>query len=158
MQAFGFASPNTVNEVVALLTESAGNARVLGGGTDLISQLDEGRIETELVVDLKRIPRLTDLTYSPQNGLELGASTPCYRLYSNPEITSAYPGLIDSADLIGGRGIQGRASFGGNLCNSSPAADSIPAMIVHNAICTIAGPDGQREVPVEEFCVAPSVT
>ena len=155
MQAFGFASPKTVDEAVALLTESAGNARVLGGGTDLIAQLDEGRIKTELVIDVKRIPQLTDLNYSLQTGLELGAATPCYRLYSNPEITSAYPGLIDSADLIGGRGIQGRASFGGNLCNSGPAGDSIPAMIVHNAICVIAGPDGQREVPVEEFCVAP---
>ena len=79
MQAFGFASPKTVDEAVALLTESAGNARVLGGGTDLIAQLDEGRIKTELVIDVKRIPQLTDLNYSPQTGLELGAATPCYR-------------------------------------------------------------------------------
>ena len=99
MQAFGFASPKTVDEAVALLTESAGNARVLGGGTDLIAQLDEGRIKTELVIDVKRIPQLTDLNYSLQTGLELGAATPCYRLYSNPEITSAYPGPVSYTHL-----------------------------------------------------------
>ncbi len=158
MQSFAFEAPTTVAEAVELLAERRGEARVLGGGTDLISQLQEGRRTAELVVDVKRIPELTALNYHPDSGLQLGAAVPCYRMYGDPEVAVAYPGLIDSAELIGGKGIQGRASFGGNLCNASPAADSIPAMIAHHASCLIAGPGGQRTVPVEDFCTAPGQT
>jgi carbon-monoxide dehydrogenase medium subunit len=83
---------------------------------------------------------------------------PCCLIYENKAIARAYPGLIDSAFLIGGIQIQGRASLGGNLCNASPAADSIPALIALEATCDIAGPSGMRSVPVEQFCVAPGKT
>lgn len=158
MQAFDFATPTTVAEAVELLTGRNGDARILSGGTDLIAQLKEGRRTTSLVVDVKRIPEVTELRYHPESGLKLGAAVPCVVLYGDKEIVAAYPGLIDSATLIGGKQIQGRASFGGNLCNASPAADSIPAMIVHSASCLIAGPDGQRSVAVEAFCTGPGQT
>ena len=158
MHPFAFAAPTTVAEAVELLAERRGGARVLGGGTDLISQLQEGRRTADLVVDVKRIPELTELRYHPDSGLQLGAAVPCYRIYGDPEVAATYPGLIDSAELIGGKGIQGRASFGGNLCNASPAADAIPAMIVHEASCLIVGPGGRRSVPVEDFCTAPGRT
>jgi carbon-monoxide dehydrogenase medium subunit len=107
------------------------------------------------MIDVKTIPELVEIIYNPASGLTLGAAVSCQRVYEHPDLVSAYPGLIDAAELIGGVQIQNRASFGGNLCNSSPAADSIPAMIVHYATCRIAGPDGTREVPVEQFCTAP---
>jgi carbon-monoxide dehydrogenase medium subunit len=128
------------------------------GGTDLLVALREGRRKAELVIDVKRIPETTELSYSPQSGLTLGAAVPCHRMYDDKAIVAAYPGLIDSAGLIGGVQIQGRASMGGNLCNASPAADSIPSLIAHHAICQIAGPNGRREMPVEEFCIAPGRT
>jgi carbon-monoxide dehydrogenase medium subunit len=83
---------------------------------------------------------------------------PCYRIYEHPEIPRAYPGLNDAASLIGGVQIQSRASLGGNLCNASPAADTVPALIAHEAVCVIAGPQGRREVPAEQFCTAPGRT
>jgi carbon-monoxide dehydrogenase medium subunit len=109
-------------------------------------------------VDVKNIPELNELSYDSRQGLRLGAAVPCYRIYENAEIARAYPGLIDAASLIGGIQIQSRASLGGNLCNASPAADSIPALIVHETICTIAGPKGARSLPVEKFCTAPGRT
>ena len=158
MQAFDFASATTVDEVVALLKEKGDQARVMCGGTDLLVALREGRRKAELVIDVKRIPETTELSYNPQSGLTLGAAVPCHRMYDDKAIVAAYPGLIDSASLIGGVQIQGRASMGGNLCNASPAADSIPSLIAHGAICQIAGPNGRREMPVEEFRIAPGRT
>ena len=94
------------------------------------------------MVDIKGIPEVNELTYGAAQGLTIGAAVPCYRIYDHQEIAAAYPGLIDAFSLIGGTAIQGRASVGGNLCNASPAADTIPALIVHETTCVIAGPNG----------------
>ncbi|MCY4579882.1 MAG: xanthine dehydrogenase family protein subunit M [Chloroflexi bacterium] len=156
MHWIDFASPHSVREAVELLNEANGSARVLAGGTDLLVQLRGGRFDNvNVVVDGKNIPELNEITYDPDGGLTLGAAVPCYRLYGNAAIARAYPGLIDAASLIGGTQIQGRASFGGNLCNSTPSGDSIPAMIAHNATANIEGPDGHRHVAVEDFCTGP---
>ena len=158
MQAFNYVAAQSVDEVIKLLTENGDTARVMSGGTDLIVALREGRRKADLVIDVKRLKETSEMTYDAQNGLTLGAAVPCHRMYDDKAVAKAYPGLIDSAGLIGGVQVQGRASMGGNLCNASPAADSIPSLIAHSAICNIAGPNGQRQLPVEEFCVAPGRT
>ncbi len=158
MQAFDYVRASSVDEVVSLLAQHGDQARVLSGGTDLLVALREGRRQAKLVIDVKTLPETTRIDYSPERGLEFGASVPCHRLYDDATLSAAYPGLMDSARLIGGTQIQGRASIGGNLCNASPAADSIPTLIAHAAICVVAGPNGTREVPVEEFCTAPGRT
>lgn len=155
MQAFDYVAAKTVDEVIGLLAEKGDMARVMSGGTDLLVALREGRRKAELVIDVKGVAETTELSYDPSKGLMLGAAVPCHRMYDNKTIAAAYPGLMDSAHLIGGTQIQGRASMGGNLCNASPAADSIPTLIAHSAICNIAGPNGRRQLPVEAFCVAP---
>jgi carbon-monoxide dehydrogenase medium subunit len=155
MKEIDYAAPRTVAEAVALLNDKGDRARVLAGGTDIIVQLREHRREPDLLVDVKHIPELNDLIYDPKQGLRLGAAVPCYRVYEHAAISKAYPGLIDAVSLIGGIQIQSRASVGGNLCNASPAADTIPALIAHSAVCVIAGPKGTRELPVEQFCTAP---
>jgi carbon-monoxide dehydrogenase medium subunit len=150
-----YAAPRTVAEAVALLDARGERARVLAGGTDLIVQVREHRRDIDLMVDIKHIPDVNELTYDPRHGLRLGAAVPCYRIHENREIARAYPGLIDAVALVGGIQIQSRASVGGNLCNSSPAADTTPALIAHQAVCVIAGPRGTRELPVEQFCTGP---
>lgn len=158
MQAFDYVRAQSVDEVVSLLAQNGEQARVLSGGTDLLVALREGRRQAKMVIDVKGLPETSQIEYSAEGGLTFGASVPCHRLYNNKEIAAAYPGLMDSARLIGGVQIQGRASIGGNLCNASPAADSIPTLIAYGATCVIAGPNGTRELPVEEFCVAPGRT
>jgi carbon-monoxide dehydrogenase medium subunit len=149
---FQYAAAASIDEAVSLLSAGGQQARPLAGGTDIIVQLREGLREADFVVDLKQIPDLMRLECSREAGLRLGAAVPCYRIYGDPRVAQAYPGLCDAARIIGGWQIQSRASIGGNLCNSSPAADSIPALIAYGAVCHIAGPDGPRQVPVEQFC------
>jgi xanthine dehydrogenase FAD-binding subunit len=152
---FDYAAPTSLAQATALLEGAHGTARVLAGGTDLIVQLREHLRDADLVVNIKKIPELMELSYGSQLGLRLGASVPCYRIYEHAEILVAYPALADAARIVGGWQIQSRASVGGNLCNSSPAADTIPALIALGAQCVIAGPKGLREVPAESFCTAP---
>ncbi|MXX02322.1 MAG: xanthine dehydrogenase family protein subunit M [Gemmatimonadetes bacterium] len=158
MHAFDYATPESVADAVVMLSDQGKNACVLAGGTDLIVQLRENRRRTDLVVDVKSIAELNALSYDAATSLTIGAAVPCYRIYGDAEIAAAYPGLMDAARLVGGTGIQGRASLGGNLCNASPAGDTIPPMIVLSGEAEIAGPNGTRKVAVEDFCTAPGRT
>jgi carbon-monoxide dehydrogenase medium subunit len=154
-----YASPHSVKEATELLAERGERARILAGGTDLLVLLRAGVMDNvDLVVDGKFIPELNEVTCDPQAGLTLGAAVPCYKIYNNPEVAQAYPGLIDAASLIGGTQIQGRATLGGNLCNAAPSGDSIPVMIALGGVANIAGPSGDRSVPIEDFCTAPRRT
>ena len=155
MQAFDYAAPTTLADAVAVLKQHGPSARVLAGGTDIIIQEREGRKDVAMMVDVKAIPETMELSLRADGSLRLGAAVPCAVIYRHREIARRFPALIDSASLIGGIQIQSRASLGGNLCNSSPAADAIPTLIVLGAVCEIAGPGGTRALPVEEFCTAP---
>ena len=155
MEAIDYTVPKTIDEAVQAMASKGDRARALAGGTDLLVQLRGGRRSADLVVDLKAIPELNALSYSAQNGLTVGAAVPCYQVYGDQAVASAYPGLIDSASLIGSIQIQGRASLGGNLCNAAPSADSIPAIIALGGVANVVGPNGSRQVPAEEFCTAP---
>ncbi len=155
MKSFDYAAPASLAEATALLTRPEGTARVLAGGTDLLVQLREHLRDADLVVDVKRVPELMELSYTPQDGLRLGASVPCYRVYDAAAVSAAYPGLADAARIVGGWQIQGRASIGGNLCNASPAGDTIAPLIALKARCVVVGPEGAREIPAEDFCASP---
>jgi carbon-monoxide dehydrogenase medium subunit len=155
VQPVAYIPATTVDEAVKALQEGGELARVLSGGTDVIVQAREGRRNVAMLVDIKKIAEANVMRFEQQDGLTLGATVPCYKIYGNETIQRLYPALVDSASLIGGTQIQSRASLGGNLCNSSPAADSIPTLIALEVTCTIAGPHGTRRVPVEEFCIGP---
>ena len=156
MQAFEYTAPKSLEEALVLLDEKRDSSRVLAGGTDLLAQMRGGRWNVERVVDVKHIPELNELSYTKAEGLRIGAAVPCCRIYEDSDIAAAYPGLIDAASLIGGIQIQGRATLGGNLCNSAPSADGVPPMMVLGAKCLIAGTQGTREVMVQDFCTGPS--
>jgi len=155
MAVLDYVAPATVDEAVAVLKQHGQSARVLAGGTDLIVQEREGRRNVGVMVDVKGIPELTGVSIGSDGSLKVGAAASCASIYRNAEVAKRFPALIDSASLIGGVQIQSRASLGGNLCNSSPAADSIPTLIALGAVCEIAGPGGRRSMPVEEFCTGP---
>lgn len=157
MHSFDFATPTSVSDAVAILAKEGSNARLLAGGTDLLIGMRVGRATPGLVVDAKQIPELKQYKLD-SNGLQLGSAVTCRTLYEDPAVVDTYPALIESAELIGGMQTQGRASIGGNLCNAAPSGDSIPTLIVLGAEAVVIGPNGQRNLAVEDVCVAPGKT
>jgi carbon-monoxide dehydrogenase medium subunit len=151
-----YESPESIEAAVALLANGA-DARILAGGTDLLVQLRAGLIAPELVVDIKNIRATREIT-AENGGYRVGAAVSGAELGEHTDLKRAWPGVVEAVELIGSTQIQGRASMGGNLCNASPAADSVPALIAADALCTVAGPGGQREVSVEEICTGPGQT
>ncbi len=156
MEPSRFEAPTEVAQAVALLQAEEG-ARVLAGGTDLLVQMRMGAGAPPLFVDVKRIPRLMATTLD-SSILTLGAAVPAAEIFENESIKSLWPGLAEATDLIGSTQVQGRATLSGNLCNASPGADSVPALIVCRATAVIAGPNGEREVAVEDFTTGPGQT
>jgi carbon-monoxide dehydrogenase medium subunit len=149
-----YEAPGTLDQAVALLAAEPGDARVLAGGTDLLVQLRTDLIEPALLVDIKRIPELRQVT-EEGGGFRIGAAVTGAELKEHPKLKSAWPGVVEAANLIGSTQVQGRATLGGNLCNGSPAADSVPALIAAGALAFVAGPNGRRELPVEEVMLGP---
>lgn len=158
MKSLVYQAPTSVDEAVALLADFGPRAKPLAGGTDLLVQLRRGLFAPDLLVDVKRIPEMMQITFDATDGLMLGAAVTCATLCDDPAVRRMYPGLIDAASIIGGAAVQGRATLGGNLCNAAPSGDSISAMIVLDATATIAGLSGTRTVPVAGFCTAPGKT
>jgi carbon-monoxide dehydrogenase medium subunit len=159
VREFEYRAPTAVEEAVRLLAAAGGGARVLAGGTDLLIQMRDGMLPSvRLLVDGKRIAELDRLSFDERSGLRLGAAVPCYRVGDDVAVARHYPGLAEAARLIGSRQIQSRATVGGNLCNGSPAADTIPALIALGARVAVAGPHGRRELPVEDFVTGPRRT
>ena len=157
MNGMRYEAPSSVDEASALLAGASGETRVLAGGTDLLVQLRSGMVAPELVVDVKKIKEM--MTYSVSDGAySIGAAVPSAQLHEDADLLGMWTGVVEAMDLVGSTQIQGRASLGGNLCNASPAADSVPAMISAGAVCTVAGPNGRRDVPVEEICTGPGQT
>ncbi|MEM7094651.1 MAG: xanthine dehydrogenase family protein subunit M [Actinomycetota bacterium] len=151
-----YLAPTTVEEAVGALVEQP-DARVFAGATDLIPQIRAGRPEPGLLIDLKRIDRCTGVAET-DTGWTVGAATPTSRLTEDPEFSGALPGLSEAAGLIGSDQIQNRSSLGGNLCNASPAADSVPGMLINDVRAVIAGASGERTVPVGDVTTGPGRT
>ena len=152
-----YEAPETLDAAVALLAGADGSARLLAGGTDLLVQLRAETIEPALVVDVKRIPELCAIA-AEDGGFRIGAAVTGAELGEHAALKAAWPGVVEAVELIGSTQIQGRASLGGNLCNASPAADSVPALIAAGATVSIAGPGGRREAPVEAIVTGPGKT
>ena len=151
-----YQAPQSVAQAVQLIAADP-NAKIFAGGTDLLVQFRAGVRQPTAFVDVKRIPELTSITVD-RDGLRLGAAASAADICEHEELKRLWPGLVEAVNLIGSTQIQGRATVGGNLCNASPAADTTCALIVNRAECVIAGPRGERTVPVEHFCTAPGKT
>jgi len=151
-----YEAPRSLAQAIASIAADP-NARVFAGGTDLLVQFRTGLKQPTAFVDLKQIPELVGITIDA-SGLRLGAATAAADVVDHADVRRLWPGLAEAVHLIGSTQIQGRASVGGNLCNASPAADTTCALIVNQARCIIAGPSGERSVPVEQFCTAPGRT
>jgi aerobic carbon-monoxide dehydrogenase medium subunit len=149
-----YEAPESVEGAIALLARATGETRVLAGGTDLLVQMRADIVDPELIVDIKKI-RETRLVTEEKGGWRIGAAVTGAELKEHEHLKQVWPGVIEAANLIGSTQVQGRATLGGNLCNGSPAADSVPALIAAGAVATLAGPQGTRELPVEDVMLGP---
>ena len=149
-----YEAPESVEAAVSLLAGGGSRGRVLAGGTDLLVQLRTGVIAPDLVVDIKRIGETREIR-EEDGRLVIGAAVTGAELGEHAGARASWPGVVEAAELIGSTQIQGRASLGGNLCNASPAADTVPALIAAAATCKVAGPNGTRRVPVGAVCAGP---
>jgi aerobic carbon-monoxide dehydrogenase medium subunit len=149
-----YEAPETVEGAVALLAAATGEARVLAGGTDLLVQMRADIVDPELIVDIKRIAETRAVT-EERGGWRIGAAVTGAELKEHARLKRAWPGVVEAANLIGSTQVQGRATLGGNLCNGSPAADSVPALIAAGALASLAGPQGRRDLPVEDVMLGP---
>ncbi|MDB2583747.1 xanthine dehydrogenase family protein subunit M [Alphaproteobacteria bacterium] len=153
-----YLAAKTIDEAVQAHNQANGSARFLAGGTDLLVQIKSGIKKPNLVIDVKKIVELNNIEEISENEFIVGASVSGANLNRNKKFSSLWPGVIEAFRLIGSEQIQGRASLGGNLCNGSPAGDSVPALIAAGCTAIIAGPDGKKELPIEEFHTGPGKT
>lgn len=153
-----YLAPATLDEAVSAYAEAAGAARILAGGTDLLVQMRSGLVRPGLIVDIKKIPELTSVVESADGGFVVGAAVSGAVLAEHPRFGKVWPGVLEALNLIGSTQVQGRASLGGNLCNGSPAGDSVPALFAAGAMVTLQGPNGRRELAVEDVPAGPGRT
>ena len=157
MNAIRYEAPRSADDAVALLAAANGGGRVLAGGTDLLVQMHAGAVRPGLIVDVKNIDEMRAID-ERGGAFRVGAAVSGAEMGEHAALKAAWPGVVEAVELIGSTQIQSRATPGGNLCNASPAADSVPALIAAGAVCTVAGPDGRRDLAAEDVCTAPGRT
>jgi aerobic carbon-monoxide dehydrogenase medium subunit len=158
MTGLRYLAPATLEEAIRAFATGGSNARILAGGTDLLVQMRSGAVKPDLIVDIKKITEMTTIEETADGGFRVGAAVPGAVLAEHKRFGKIWPGVLEAVNLIGSTQVQGRASAGGNLCNASPAGDSVPAMVAAGARVTIQGPNGQRELAVEKVPAGPGRT
>ena len=152
-----YEAPTTTKEAASLMAKAKGDAYLLAGGTDLLVRVKSGHIDPDLIVDIKRIPATQSISKT-DSGFKVGAGVPCAHLGDHKGLAKAWPGVLEAANLIGSDQVQGRCTMVGNLCNASPAADSVPALIAARAKVQVVGPKGRRSIAVEKVVTGPGST
>ncbi|MER9329374.1 xanthine dehydrogenase family protein subunit M [Mesorhizobium sp. M0488] len=149
--------PLSIEDAAGLLAGSTGTAAILAGGSDLLVRMKGGFIEPDLIVDIKGIDGLGEIKETAE-GFSIGAAVPCAVLGESDALKKAWPGVVEAAKLIGSKQVQGRCTISGNLCNASPAADSVPALVAAGARALVVGPGGRRTIAVESVPTGPGKT
>jgi len=153
-----YVAPTTLEEAIGAFAAAGSAARILAGGTDLLVQMRSGFVKPGLIIDIKKIAEMTEIAETADGGFRVGAAVSGAELAEHARFREVWPGVLEAVNLIGSKQVQGRASAGGNLCNASPAGDSVPAMIAADAVVTVQGPNGRRELAVEKVPAGPGRT
>jgi carbon-monoxide dehydrogenase medium subunit len=153
-----YLAPSSLDEAIGAFAAAGSAARILAGGTDLLVQMRSGAVRPGLIVDIKKITEMTTIEETADGGFRVGAAVSGMVLSEHPRFGKVWPGVLEAVNLIGSKQVQGRASAGGNLCNGSPAGDSVPAMIAAGAMVTLQGPNGRRQMKVEDVPAGPGRT
>ncbi|MDF1790929.1 MAG: xanthine dehydrogenase family protein subunit M [Thalassobaculaceae bacterium] len=158
MSDIRYLAPHTLDDAIAQYAAADGAARILAGGTDLLVQMRSGVLKPSTIVDVKKVPELMAVEETADGGFRIGAAVSGAALEEHAKFGKVWPGVLEGLNLIGSTQVQGRASMGGNLCNGSPAGDSVPALVAAGVVATIKGPNGTREMKVEDVPAGPGKT
>ncbi len=158
MQPFDYVKPRSLEEASALLAEHNGDARPMAGMTDLLIRIERGFFHPKMVVDVKALPGMRDLLVVRNGDLRIGAAVTMNEVALNPLVRDGWPLLAEGCQSVASYQLRNRATLGGNVCNASPAADSVPALLCYDASVHIFGPDGDRRLPLSEFITGPGRT
>ena len=150
--------PTTFTDAAVIAAGAEGITRFLAGGTDVLVQMRSGMVQPDDMIDIKAIPGALDIVQTAEGGWTIGAAVPGAALGANAALVADWPGVVEGMELVGSTQVQGRASLAGNLCNGSPAADSVPGLIAAGATVRVVGPDGEREIAVEDVPAGPGKT
>ena len=151
-------TPTTFQDAAAIAAASSGTLRFLAGGTDVLVQMRAGMVQPDDLIDLKHIPGVDRIEKTAEGGWRIGVAVPGIVLGGHAELVRDWPGVVEGMNLVGSTQVQGRATLAGNLCNGSPAADSVPGLFAAGAVVTVTGPKGSRDIPVEQVPVGPGKT
>jgi len=158
MTELRYLAPSSLDEAIGAFAAAGSAGRILAGGTDLLVQMRSGAVKPGVIVDIKKIAEMTAIEQTADGGFRVGAAVSGMVLAEHPRFGKVWPGVLEGINLIGSKQVQGRASAGGNLCNGSPAGDSVPALVAAGAIVTVQGPNGRRDMKVEEVPAGPGRT
>ena len=158
MARFEYLEAHTVRQAISMLERHGEKARIVAGSTDFLVRWRLGAWEPDYVVNIQRVPGLGRLIYSRRTGLRMGALTTVRTLETSPIIRQHYPALAAAAASFAGVQVRNLATVGGNICNASPAGDTLPALLAFDAECRIVGPGGERLMPLEQFFLGPGRT
>ena len=158
MRPFAYLRPTTLAQTIAALGDPSARPYLLAGGTDLIVRLRRGHLRPTIVIDTKRIRDLRDEIVSVDGGLRIGARVTMTSIIHDARVRGRFEALVESASVVGSVQIRNRATLAGNICNASPAADTVPALLVYDAVANVVGPGGSRSVPLSEFFTGPGRT
>jgi CO/xanthine dehydrogenase FAD-binding subunit len=158
LPSFDYVRAGTPDKVIRLLKEHGEAARLLMGGTDLFVRMRDGFIRPQIVIDVKHLPGMRDISYDEQTGLTIGAAVTMNEVARHPDVKAHYPLLAEAANSVASYQLRNRATLGGNLCNGSPAADTAPAVLVLEGQIVLYSSSGEREMPASEFFLSPGET
>src|SRR3984893_18688319 len=153
-----YLAPRTLDEAIGAFAAAGSAARIMAGGTDLLVQMRSGAVRPGLIIDIKKIAEIASIEETADGDFRVGAAVPGAVLAEHARFGKVWPGVLEAIYLIGSTQVQGRASAGANLCNGSRAGDSVPAMIAAGAVVTVQGPNGRRQMPVEDVPAGPGRT
>ena len=158
IKEFEYFNPSTLAEAISLLAKYKGNTKILGGGTDLLIEMKQRRLTPKYLIDIKKISELDYIKYDEDEGLKIGALV-THNSLINSAVVQEKNNLLSEASLaVGSVQTRNKGTIIGNICNASPSADTIPALIALDAALKLASIEGERIVKVEKFFAGPFKT
>jgi len=158
LRPFAYLRPTTLDQTIAALADPEAKPSLLAGGTDLIVRLRRGHLRPSVVIDTKGVRELRSEIVSVDGGLRFGARVTMTSIVRDARVREHFQALVEAASVVGSVQIRNRATLTGNICNASPAADTVPALLIYGGVANVVGPLGSRSVPLADFFTGPGRT